>query len=251
MDFTNPDTTGPGQFPVTRHSALRAIRDGTSDQSARAYDAIVSAYWKPVYKYIRLRWNKNRDDAQDLTQSFFARVLEKDFFATYDLGRARFRTFLRLCLDRHIGNVLKAQTRDKRGGDQGTISLDFDAAEHELDHASVSPTQSPDQFFEREWVRALLENSVEMLRQNSEASGRQVQFQIFSRYDLERFDSNDKIPYQQLADKFKISTTDVTNYLAAMRREFRQIVLDRIRDLAGNDDDFRDEVRAVLGIDAP
>jgi RNA polymerase sigma factor (sigma-70 family) len=238
------------RFPATRHSAILALRSGEREQLSRAYGAIAMVYWKPVYKYIRSRWKQNRDDAADLTQGFFARVIERQFFADYDPARARFRTYLRLCLDRFIGNELKAQSRLRRGGGQEMLSYDFEAAERELG-VTGPPAESPEKYFEREWVRALLESAVGVLQQRCEDSGRKVHFALFSRYDLARFDSDDRVTYQELADRHGIGITDVTNHLAAVRREFREIVLTRIRELTASDDEYRREVRAVLGIDAP
>ena len=83
-----------------------------------AFDALVSAYWRPVYKYVRIKWRADRDDAADLTQEFFARAFEKGSLGRFDPREARFRTFLRVCLDGFVANEHKAagttQTRRRR-----------------------------------------------------------------------------------------------------------------------------------------
>ena len=76
----------------------------------------MTAYWKPVFKYLRLKWHAPAEDAADLTQAFFLRAFEKSFFADFDPRRARFRTYLRTCLDGFVTNARKADTRQKRGG---------------------------------------------------------------------------------------------------------------------------------------
>lgn len=247
LDDRNRPDSSHDRFPATRLSALQALKDGRSEQKTHAYDLIVAAYWKPVYKYIRIRWNQGRENAQDLTQSFFTKVLEKGFFAEYNPARARFRTFLRICLDRHIGQELESNARQKRGGDATILSLNYDAVEHEL-HQSSSPPVSPDAYFEQEWVRALLDSAILTLKRQCEASERTIHFRLFSMYDLEQTEITETLSYQMLADRFDLSLTDVTNYLASARREFRTVVLERIRQLTGSDEEFREEVRSLLGV---
>ena len=89
---------GPGgAFPATLQSVVLGARSEDPAERQRSFQALVAAYWKPVYKTIRLGWKRSNEDAKDLTQGFFARAMEKDFFTSYDPARARFRTFLRVC----------------------------------------------------------------------------------------------------------------------------------------------------------
>jgi hypothetical protein len=99
-------------------------------------------------------------------------------------------------------------------------------------------------------MRHLFGRAVERLRQESSAAGRQAQFAIFERYDLESPDRDEKITYAQVALEFCVPVTDVTNHLAAMRREFRAIVLEELRTLSATDEEFRTEARHLLGVTA-
>ena len=137
-----------GAFPSTRWSLIVAARSPESEQRQRALDLLIAAYWKPVYKYIRLRWNKDSEQAKDLTQEFFTRLLEKDFLDSFDPARSRLRTFLRVCVDRFLANQEKAAQRLKRGGDMQLLSLDFESAEGELKQIDV-----PDPDKVEEWLR--------------------------------------------------------------------------------------------------
>ena len=246
---------GPSrQFPATRLSVLLAARSEDPAERNRAFETIVAAYWKPVYKYIRIRWNKSNEDAKDLTQEFFARVIEKGFLDSYDPAKARLRTFLRVCVDGFLSNQEKAAHRIKRGGDALLLSLDFEAAEGELGRAGRSAlpeTALPaavEEFFQQEWLRHLFSLSVEALREELNARSKAVYFRLFERYDLE--EENSKRPtYQQLAKEFGVAATDVTNFLAHARREFRRIVLEKLRALTASDDEFRREARTVLGVE--
>ena len=111
-------------FPTTRRSVVLALASTDEAERTRAFDTLVACYWKPLYKYARVAWRRSREDAEDLTQSFFARAFEKESLAAYDAAKASFRTFLRLLFERHVNNEWKAGQRIKRGG--GEVHLDFD-----------------------------------------------------------------------------------------------------------------------------
>ena len=243
----DPDTDIGGplhRFPVTNHSAI--IRARSDDQSVRrrAFDTILASYWKPAYKYIRLKWQAGNEDAKDLTQGFFATAFEKNYFATYDAGKASFQTFLRTCLDAFVANDRKAGQRLKRGGDMDHYQLDFLTAEHEL--SSHASDLSPEDYFHREWIRGMFAMSVEALRKRCDETDRSVHFQLFERYDLSD-DAN--VSYVSLAKEFNLEPATVNNYLAAARREFRRIVIAKLREITATDAEFRTEARSLLGVD--
>ncbi|HEX6051202.1 MAG TPA: sigma-70 family RNA polymerase sigma factor [Gemmatimonadaceae bacterium] len=243
-------------FPATRHSVIAGIASTDHQERRIAFDALISAYWRPVYKYVRIRWRADRDDAADLTQEFFARAFEKNTLARFDPGRARFRTFLRVCLDGFVANEHKAAGRMKRGGGLSFVSLDFAAAESELQGVpSVNgvdgvamPGADDDDFFRREWIRALFADAVAALREACNATGKDVHFTVFQRYDLDE-NAGGRPTYAQLASELGIPVTQVTNYLAFARRELRRLVLERLHALSATDDEFRLEARELFGID--
>jgi RNA polymerase sigma factor (sigma-70 family) len=238
-----------GRFPATRWSLIMAARSPEAAERRRALDTLVAAYWKPVYKYIRLRWGKDNEQAKDLTQEFFARLLEKDFLESYDPGRARLRTFLRVCVDRLIANEDKAARRLKRGGDTQFLSLDFESAEGELQHIEIPSPGSMDEYFDREWVRGIFSLSLERLRRECEAHGKQIHYRLLELYDIE--EGGKELTYEQVARQFGLKTSDVTNYLAYVRREFRRIVLEQLREMTATEEEFRREARTLLGMDVP
>ena len=153
-----------GPFPATRRSVVLASRDPDPEVRRTAFAVLVESYWKPVYKYLRVKWQTGEEEAQDLTQSFFLATLEKGTFDRYDPARARFRTFLRTCLDGFAVNEHRAAQRLKRGGGAVPLSLDFAGAEEELAHQGLVDPINPEEYFHREWVRALFARSVEELR---------------------------------------------------------------------------------------
>ena len=243
----DPDTGmggAAGRFPETRWSAVEALRSGC-ENTGPALEALVGAYWKPVYKHLRIRWRKSNEDAKDLTQAFFARSLEKDFFAGYDPSRARFRTFLRTCLDGFAANEDKASQAKKRGGGALILPLDFHQAEAELSRTEPSPEDC----FEKEWVRSLFSAALQHFSQQCEASGHQVHCRLFEKYDIDP-DPDNKPTYAGLAESFGVAVTDVTNYLSWARREFRKSVLEKLREITGSEEEFRSEARRLLGVKA-
>lgn len=237
---------GGGGFPATRWSAIEGARSSDPEERRRALDRIVSVYWKPVYKYVRARYRRSAEDAQDLTQEFFASLIERGTLNTYDPQRARLRTFLRSCVDALVANADRDARRLKRGGGVAPLSLEFELAEGELARTGLPSPERVDDFFEKEWVRSLFAAAVGQLRSACTARGKLVPFALFERYDLEDHDSGPPT-YSDLAREFGIATTDVTNYLAFARREFRRITLELLRETTASDDEFRREARSLLG----
>jgi DNA-directed RNA polymerase specialized sigma24 family protein len=245
----DPDTDIGGplhKFPATNHSAIEGARSDDQLIRRRAFDTILASYWKPAYKYIRLKWQAGNEDAKDLTQGFFANAFEKNHFAGYDARKASFQTFLRTCLDGFIANERKAGRRIKRGGDVDHYQLDFATAEDELAAHAATTDLSPEEYFHREWVRWMFTIAVDALRKRCDETGRSVQFQLFERYDLQ---DEQNISYASLAQEFKLDPATVNNYLAAARRDFRRIVLEKLREITATDDEFRTEARSLLGVD--
>ena len=234
-----------GPFPRTRHSVLEAVRAGDEPGRREAFGALAAAYWKPVYKYVRLRWRQAPQDAEDLTQGFFAAAFEKGFFERFDPSRGRFRTYLRTCLDGFASKERAAARAQKRGGAALHLSLDFGVAEGELRSAPPAPDADLDLYFHREWVRALFEQAVARLRARCVETGRTTPFAVFERYDLDR--ESDAPTYAELGRELGLPVTQVTNHLSAMRRELRRHLFETLRELCASEDEFRQEARLVLG----
>lgn len=238
-----------GRFPPTRHSIVAGAQSRDPDSRRQAFDVLVTAYWKPVYKYLRLKWQASDEDARDLTQEFFARAFEKAYFQRYDPAKARFRTYLRVCLDGFAANERKAARRLKRGGDFAIVPLDFQSAEGELRQHEIPDGADLDEFFHREWIRSLFSLAIDALREHYEAAGKPQYFELIRRYDLEGAEAPGGRPtYAALAADLGISVTDVTNHLSAARRELRRLVLERLRGVTGSDAEFEDEARFLLGV---
>lgn len=234
-------------FPTTRGSALVAARSSDAAERRRGWDAIVAAYWRPCYAYLRLRWGRPEEDARDLAQGFFAHALERGFLESYDPVRARFRTWLRVCLDGYVSNQLQAERRQKRGGGVAPLSLDFAAAEQDLAERLPGDADDPETLFEREWVRGFLEAALESLRAECEAREKTAAWEVFRRYDVEEHPRGEAPSYADLAAALELPLTQVTNHLHWARREYRRLVLERLRELTLDEREFRAEARRLLG----
>jgi RNA polymerase sigma factor (sigma-70 family) len=233
-------------FPNTRLSVVARTRSGDEETRRVAYAAIIEAYWKPAYKHLRVKWSLDPDAAADLTQEFFTTTLEKDIVERYDPERSRFRTYLRLCLDGFASNARKAERRLKRGGGVTVVPLDFETAEGEVRRHEPAVAADADEAFYREWVRGLLERSVADLKRHASDTGRLAMFNVFAKYDLAD-DDGERPTYADIAGELGMTTATVTNHLAAMRRQFRVIVLERVRELSSSEEEFEAEAARLLG----
>jgi RNA polymerase sigma factor (sigma-70 family) len=229
-------------------SALLALRSDRNADRHGARSALAAAYWKPVYKYTRARWGRPADEAEDLTQEFFLHVLDHDTFASFDPGKARFRTFLRTCLDRFLTDEGRRRGARKRGGDARVLSLDADFAAAERELAATRGATDPEELFDTEWVRHIAALAVERLRAELGRKGKAEHLTAFELAHLEPAASSEPPSYAELAERLGISVTDVTNRLSYARRSFRRIALDLLREITASEEELRDEARAVFGI---
>jgi hypothetical protein len=155
-----------------------------------------------------------------------------------------------MCLDGFASNARKADRRLKRGGGVKVVPLDFETAEGEISTHEPAVDADVDELFYREWIRALLERSVEDLRRRAEDAGRPEMFEVFRRYDLIE-DGDARPTYSAIAAALDLTAATVTNHLAAMRKQFRTIVLDRLRDLTSSEEEWESEAARLFGRQRP
>lgn len=232
-------------FPTTRHSVIERLRSDAPEPRREAFGDLVDGYWRPVYKYLRVKWRLAAEDAEDAAQAFFAEAFEKSWFERFDPEKARFRTFVRVCLDRLVMNRQQAAGRDKRGAAR-VASVDFAAAESELAGQAPSVPPDADAFFQQEFVRALFDRAVTAMRDDALARGRELHWTLFERYDLA---AGEKPSYAALAAEFSLTPGQVTGYLAQMRGAFRAHAVASLEALCVDREEFRREARDLLGLE--
>ena len=169
------DSSGQRSFATTRWSLVLAAGASQSPESAAALAALCETYWYPLYAYVRRRGHQV-DDAQDLTQGFLARLLEKNDLATARRGRGRFRSFLLTSLKHFLANEWDRGRAQKRGGGRSSLLIDFATAE---DRYGLEPSheQTPEKIFERRWALVLLENVLARLGAESAAADKSENFE--------------------------------------------------------------------------
>ena len=227
-----PDPRTP--FPATRHSIIDRLRESDDEARSVAFDTLTHAYWRPVRDYLRIQWHLSVEDAEDLTQSFFARALTNRVFERFDAQKARFRTFLRVCVDRYAAN---ASRRDRPESDE----LFDDQLAAEQGHSEA------DQVMRDAWLSWFFRRVTERLEAELTRDGRETHFALFKAYDLGRLVNETPPTYAALAERFSLPVTQVTNFLALARREFRRLVLAELAETTASDADYRQELHELLG----
>lgn len=238
-------------FPQTHRSVVLAVRSADPDERARALEAVVAAYWRPVQRHVAARWRESDEDSRDLAQGFFAAALEKGWLARFEPERGRFRTYLLTCLDGYVAKERRAGRRVKRGGEASFVPLETRGEDGETRELPIPYGTDLEAEFQREWARSLFALAVEELRGRSARTGKEVAFALFERYDIEGADSHDRPSYAQLATEHGLPVTQVTNHLHWARRELRAAVLEKLREITASEEEFRAEARALLGVEAP
>lgn len=234
---------GPGRsFPSTVWSAIEEVQ-GLSEQQAREkVGRILAAYWKPVYVAIRAGWSRGSEDAKDLTQSFFAFLLDGDVLHRVRRGRGRFRGFLKASLRNFLANDHRADAALKRGGAETLVSLE--AAAKEIDENLPSPAgRSPEQIFDNEWARALFQGAIEDFERGAQDPAMVRVFRLFQ--EASRGDEGPV--YERIAAKTGLSRNAVEHHLQRAREAIRDRVLARIREYAADDIELQQELELIRG----
>lgn len=233
-----------GAFPATRASALQALR-GSGEERTWGREVLARGYWPAVYRHVRLKWRKERAEAEELAQGFFLMMFEKSAFEAYDASRGRLRSYLKVCLERYLTNQHKAERRIKRGG-AVLARLDVDGLEDEIARDDRTPEDQMLDAFDRDFAQTLVRHGVDVLRARYEKTDKATTFVMFERIAL--VDPAARPTYEALAREYDLTVFDVTNKLSAARRDFRRVVLDELRSLTTNEEEFRLEARDLLGM---
>jgi RNA polymerase sigma factor (sigma-70 family) len=230
-------------FRTTHWSVV--LNAGRDERGAanEALESLCKAYWYPLYAFAR-RQGREPEDAQDLTQEFFARFLERDSFALASPERGRFRSFLLTCFKRFAAESWRKATRLKRGGRVAAISLDAADAEGRY---SMEPKeeQSPDRLFERRWAETLLERAVGRLRQDYESTGRTAVYMQLQQFLWGREAS---LSYAEMGERLGMAEGAVKVAVHRLRQRFRDILHEEVANTVASPEDVADELRHLMTV---
>ena len=210
--------------------------------SKAALETLCGAYWYPLYAYVRRR-GYDAEDGRDLTQGFFAALLEKNMVAAADRERGKFRAFLLGSLNHFLLNEWDKSQRLKRGGGETVLSLDWETADTKFQVASTSEP-SPDKAFDREWAVALLAHVIERLRAECEAEGKAKQFD-----QLKIFLTAGKgaVPHADIAKSLDMDEGAVRVAAHRLRKRYRELLRDEIAHTLADPAQVDEEMRALFG----
>ena len=229
------------EFVTTHWSAVLAARANWTSESAEALEKLCGAYWYPLYAYVR-RQGYSPDDAQDLTQGFFARVLEKDYLASADPAKGKFRSFLLTVLQRFLADERDKARALKRGGGQRLVSLDAQVAEERY-QAEPSHELTPEALFDRKWAMTLLETARRRLRLEYAAAGKAGLFE-----QLRSFHSGDEstLAYAEAAARLAVPENTVKSDVRRLRQRYRKLVREEIAQTINSEAAIEEEIRCLL-----
>jgi RNA polymerase sigma-70 factor (ECF subfamily) len=223
-----------------------AARDKTAQQSEQALEILCRTYWQPLYAYVR-GWGRSPEDAEDLTQAFFARLLAKDYLQDVVRERGRFRSFLLMAFKRFLANEWDRVRAKKRGGGVAVVPVDTRLAERSLPGGQNEAT-SPDQVYDRQWALSLLDLTMARLREEYEKAGKAGDFACLKSFlTAER----GEISYGEVATKLRTTEGAARVAVHRLRRRFREVyraqVAHTVRGPGEIDDEIRHLQSALLG----
>ncbi len=231
-----------GHFVTTRWSQVAAAgRPTDSTHTRAALEQLCQTYWYPIYAFVRRAGNAPHD-AQDLTQEFFARLLERNALGAADRERGRFRSFLLATLKNFLRDEWDKLRAQKRGGGQAVISLDAGDAESRYALEPVD-TLTADRIFERRWAMLLLDRAVERLRAEHEEAGKLGQFEVLK---ATLTGARESQPYSELAASLGLSEGAVKVAVHRLRQRYREVIRAEIAETVASEAELEEELRHII-----
>jgi DNA-directed RNA polymerase specialized sigma24 family protein len=230
-------------FPTTRITLIEAACGEPGTEAHEAVSILCGTYWYPIYAYIR-RLGHPQDDAEDLTQGFFTRVLEKHYLRDFQRERGRFRSFLLAALKHFIANERDWARTQKRGGARATVPLD-DVLRTAERRYSLEPRHdlTPDKVFERQWALALLAHVEEQLHAEAVSGGSEAQF---SRLKPFLAPDDRAASYRELAVVLQTTEGAIKVAVHRLRQRFRELLREEISRTVADPADVGDELRHLM-----
>ena len=239
--MTQASVGGGTPFLTTRWSVVLAAGKPEAPAARQALSDLCQIYWYPLYAYVRRR-GYNLEDAQDLTQSFFARLLERNTVGSADPERGRFRAFLLASLKNFLSNEWDRNTAQKRGGGKSHISLDFRLADQRFASEPADP-RTPERAFERAWALSVLERVLARIGEDFRTRGR---WELFEALKPTLTAGEDGTPYGQIARNLGMSEGSIKVAAHRLRGTFRDALREEIGQTVAHPEDLEDELSHLI-----
>ena len=234
----------PRAFATTRWSLiLSAAKSESGEQKPRdALNELCRTYWRPIFSFV-CRRGYSMEDAQDLTQDFFVKILEHNWLEHADPNRGRFRSLLLKSLQNFLNSAAERTHTHKRGGDVEFVSWDDWMAESPSQlsiSAQALDSLPPERLFDLRWAATVVEQALRRLREECEGKDRLRLFYVLSRHLT---DERDEVSYANLSAALGVAETAVKKQLHAMRQRYRCLLRDEVAHTVENPTDVEDEIR--------
>jgi RNA polymerase sigma factor (sigma-70 family) len=235
-----PPGSGGSNFQTTRWSLVLAAGKSSTDESRDAIEILCKQYWYPLYVYVRGRGH-GADRAQDLTQGFFARLLEQKIVRNADPQRGKFRSYLLGALKHFLSHEWSRAHARKRGSGREAMRLEFGEAETRY---SLEPAHemTAEKMFERQWALTVLELALKDLGEQSARNGKERHFSRLKGF----LAGGTASAYREAGDELGLNEGAVRVMVHRLRRKYRELVRGQIRMTVGSADDVEDEVRHLF-----
>lgn len=230
-------------FGTTHWSVVLAAKDATSPEAHNALARLCQAYWYPLYCCVR-RHGRSPEDAQDLTQAFFAKLIEKNQISLADKERGRFRTFMLRSLENFLHNEHEKASTQKRGGGREIVSWDAESAENRY-LAEPTGDLSPEQLFERRWASTLISETLARLRRELSSTGRE---ELFDQLEPHLWGDDTSTPYATIAADLSMTVVAVKVTVHRLRSRFRSLLREEIGQTVADTQEVDDEMRRLFQV---
>jgi RNA polymerase sigma-70 factor (ECF subfamily) len=240
---SEPAATRQGVFATTHWSVVLTAGQSDSPQAAEALERLCRTYWYPLYAYVRRRGH-SPEDAQDLTQEFFARLLKRNYPAQADRAKGRFRSFLLLTLNHFLSDERARGATQKRGGGQVLISLDAQASE---DRYRLEPVDEldPEKLFERHWAQTILDQALIRLRAEFVSAGQSARYEVLKTFEP---GEQNTLSYAEAAARLGVTESAIKSLIHRLRQRHRELVRDEIAQTVSTAAEVDEDLRHLIAV---
>lgn len=228
-------------FATTRWSQVLAAGRGGGIEADEALSRLCESYWYPLYAFVR-RWGYDADRAQDLTQEFFARMIEKRYLQAADPARGRFRSFLLASLKHFLANERDRAGALKRGGRAVVVPIEMENAEGRYS-LEIPVEETPEAIYERRWALTLVERTLARLAGEFDAAGKRS---LFTRLEGYLTGDQETLPYADLAPELGMSVGALKVTVHRLRRRFGALLREEVGETVAAPDEIDEEIRDLF-----